>query len=90
MILSELAKDCGSPEKKSVRGLNSTMSGRRTETLSEHPCLGDLGGDKTLSECHNVDLGCVPTHRYHGKKSGRLLSTLFIQSIFFHAIYSCA
>ena len=55
MILSELAKDCGSPEKKSVRGLSSTTLGRRTESLSEHPCLGDLGGDKTLSECHNVD-----------------------------------
>ena len=22
---------------------------------SEHPRLGDLGSDKTLSECHNVD-----------------------------------
>ena len=55
VILSELAKDCGSPEKKSVRGLSSTTPERRTETLSEHRCLGDLGGDKTLSECHNVD-----------------------------------
>ena len=55
MFLSELAKDCGSPEKKIVRDLSSTTSGWRTETLSEHPRLGDLGGDKTLSECHNLD-----------------------------------
>ena len=55
VFLAELAKDCRSPEKKSVRGLSSTMTGWQIETLSEHPCLGDLGGDKTLSECHNVD-----------------------------------
>ena len=55
VFLAELAKDCGSPEKKIVRGLSSTTPGQRTETLSEHPRLGDLGGDKTLSECHNVD-----------------------------------
>ena len=46
--------DCGSP-KKFVRGLSSTTPGWWTETLSERPRLGDLGGDKTLSECHNVD-----------------------------------
>jgi len=46
--------DYGSP-KKIVRGLSSTTPGWRTETLSEHSRLGDLGGDKTLSECHNVD-----------------------------------
>ena len=54
MFLPELANDCGSP-KKFVRGLSSTTPGWWTETLSERPCLGDLGGDKTLSECHNVD-----------------------------------
>ena len=42
-------------EEEVVRGLSSTTPGRRTETLSEHPRLGDLGVDKTLSECHNVD-----------------------------------
>ena len=54
VFLPELAKDCGSP-KKFVRGLSSTTPGWSTETLSERPRLGDLGGDKTLSECHNVD-----------------------------------
>ena len=55
VFLAELAKDCGSPEKKIVHGLSSTTPGQRTETLSERPRLGDLGGDKTLCECHNVD-----------------------------------
>ena len=54
VFLPELAKDCGSP-KKVVRGLSSTTPGWWTETLSERPRLGDMGGDKTLSECHNVD-----------------------------------
>ena len=43
------------PEEEVLHGLNSTTPGRRTETLSEHPRLDDLGGYKTLSECHNVD-----------------------------------
>ena len=30
-------------------------AGMVTETLSERTSLGDMGGDKTLSECHNVD-----------------------------------
>ena len=42
-----------------------------------------MEGDKTLSECHNVDYECVPTHRHHGKKSGRLLPTLYIQALTF-------
>ena len=25
------------------------------EDFNEHPHLGDMGGDKTLCECHNVD-----------------------------------
>ena len=56
VFLPELAKDCGSP-KKVVRGLSSTTPGWWTETLSERPSLGDMGGDKTLSECHNVIRG---------------------------------
>ena len=55
VFLAELAKDCGSPEKKIVRGLISTTPGWGTETLSERPRLGDLGGDNTLCECHNMD-----------------------------------
>ena len=42
-----------------------------------------MEGDKTLSECHNVDYECVPTHRHHGKKSGRLLPTPYIQALTF-------
>ena len=54
------------------------------ETLSEHPRLGDLGGDKTLSECHNVDQGvCANTSTPMEKKYGRLLPTLYIQALTF-------
>ena len=88
VFLPELANDCGSP-KKFVRGLSSTTPGWWTETLSERPRLGDLGGDKTLSECHNVDWGCVPTHRHHGKKSGCLLRTPYFQALTFMQLFMC-
>ena len=52
----------------------------------ERPRLGDMGGDKTLSECHNVDLGCVPTHRHHGKKIQLSLAHSFFSSTYFHEI----
>ena len=54
VFLAELAKLIVGA-RKNCTWLELHHAGMVTETLSERPRLGDMGGDKTLSECHNMD-----------------------------------
>ena len=83
VFLAELAKDCGSPEKKIVRGLSSTTRDGERRLLVSTLVLVTWEVTRLLVSVTTWIRGVCQHIDTTGKKSSRLLQTLYIQALTF-------